>query len=209
LHAVAVVAAIVLVTMGLPGWAMTVLLGAAISLAALSPDRPLSAFGAAYVGIPAFVLVWLRGEAEHGLAAVLYLFLAVWVTDIAAYAVGRSIGGPKLAPSISPGKTWSGLIGGVTCAGLAGAVFSWFVSGASAWRLALLAIVLAVAAQLGDLYESSLKRRSGLKDASGLIPGHGGLLDRVDGLVAATALATLIVLLPHLQAPARGLVRGF
>ena len=175
----------------------------------MSPKQPLSAFGAAYVGLPAFVLVWLRQDADYGLAAVLYLFLAVWVTDIAAYATGRTLGGPKLAPSISPGKTWSGLAGGVGCAGLAGAAFGACIAGGSAFRLGALAIALGIAAQLGDLYESALKRRSGLKDASGLIPGHGGVLDRVDGLVAAIALAAVIVLVPHADVPARGLVRGF
>ena len=208
LHVAVTVAAVVLVAQGHAALALGVLVVGAAGLFALSPGRPLSAFGAVYVGLPAFVLVWLRQDAEYGLAAVLYLYLSVWVTDIAAYAAGRSLGGPKLAPSISPGKTWSGLIGGVACAGLAGAAFSHFIPGGSAWRLGVLAVALAIAAQLGDLYESSLKRRSGLKDASGLIPGHGGILDRVDGLVAAIALAAVVVLLPYMNSPARGLVRG-
>ena len=208
LHAGVTAAAVALVAIGKAGWAAALLTAGAAGVFALSSGRFLPAFGVAYVGLPAFVLVWLREDAEYGLAAILYLYLAVWVTDIAAYATGRTVGGPKLAPSISPGKTWSGLIGGVACAGLAGAAFSHFVSDGSASRLGFLAVALAIAAQLGDLYESSLKRRSGLKDASNLIPGHGGILDRVDGLVAAIALATLVVWLSHASSPARGLVRG-
>ena len=208
LHVAATIAAVALVATGNAALALAVLAVGAAGLFALSPNRPLSAFGAVYVGLPAFVLVWLRQDPEYGLAAVLYLYLSVWVTDIAAYAAGRTLGGPKLAPSISPGKTWSGLIGGVACAGFAGAAFSFFVPGGSAARLGILAVTLAIAAQLGDLYESFLKRRSGLKDASNLIPGHGGILDRVDGLVAAIALATLVDFLAHANAPARGLVRG-
>ena len=208
LHAAVTVAAVILVVMGRAGWAVAVLMAGALGLLALSRGRLLSAFGAVYVGLPAFMLVWLRQDADYGLAAVLYLYLAVWMTDIAAYAAGRTIGGPKLAPSISPGKTWSGLIGGVACAGLAGGAFSYFVPGGSMPRLGFLAVALAIAAQLGDLYELFLKRRSGLKDASNLIPGHGGILDRVDGLVAAIALATLVVWLSQANSPARGLVGG-
>lgn len=208
LHAGSAIGITALTLLGYPGWAGAVLAGAMVALYALDSGRLLSAVGAAYVGIPALVLVWLRQEPDYGLTAVLYLFMAVWVTDIGAYAAGRTLGGPKLAPRISPGKTWSGLLGGVALSGLTGAAFGAYVSGASATRLGLLAVVLAVSAQIGDLYESALKRRSGLKDASNLIPGHGGLLDRVDGLVAAVALVTLIVLVRHAEAPARGLLLG-
>ena len=208
LHAASVLAAIVLTMSGHPGWALAILGAVALALSIRDSGNPLTAFGVAYAGLPALVLVWLRQEPGHGLAAVLFLFVAVWVTDIAAFAAGRTIGGPKLAPSISPGKTWSGLVGGVAAAGLTGAAFGAYVPGASALRLGLLAIVLAIAAQLGDLYESALKRRSGQKDASGLIPGHGGLLDRVDGLVAAVAVVSVIVLSWHIDAPARGLIVG-
>lgn len=208
LHVAAVLVAVLLASFGFPGRGALVLAVAAAGLLVLDMSRPMSALGVAYVGLPVLLIVWLRSDAALGLTGVLYLFAAVWITDIAAYAAGRTFGGPKLAPSISPGKTWSGLIGGVTCAGLAGAAFAPFVEGASAGRLGLLAVVLAVAAQGGDLYESALKRRSGLKDASGLIPGHGGILDRVDGLVAAVAAAAVIVLLPHASAPARGLLLG-
>ena len=168
----------------------------------------MAAVGIAYVGIPVLGLVWLRLQPAFGLAAVLFLFLAVWVTDIGAYAVGRTVGGPKLAPRISPGKTWSGLIGGVTLSGLTGAAFAAYVGEASSVRLGLVAVVLGVAAQIGDLFESALKRRSGLKDSSTIIPGHGGLLDRVDGLVAAVALVTLIAVSQYSDAPARGLILG-
>jgi phosphatidate cytidylyltransferase len=208
LHAASAVLTVVFTALGHPGWAVAVLGAAGLTLYNLDQARPLSAFGVAYVGLPALVLVWLRQEPGHGLSAVLYLFVAVWVTDIAAYAAGRTIGGPRLAPRISPGKTWSGLVGGVATSGLAGAAFGAYIPGASVLRLGVLAIVLAIAAQIGDLFESALKRRSGLKDASGIIPGHGGLLDRVDGLVAAVALVIVIVLLWHVDAPARGLILG-
>ena len=208
LHAVVVVAVVVLTLSGHPGWGFAILLPGMLALHLFDNQRPLTPFGLAYVGVPALVMVWLRREPDYGLAAILYLFLAVWVTDIAAYAAGRTFGGPKLAPSISPGKTWSGLAGGVAMSGLAGAAFGAFVPGGSAVRLGFLAVVLALAAQIGDLAESALKRRSGLKDASGLIPGHGGLLDRVDGLVAAVAVVAALVVLRHADAPARGLMLG-
>lgn len=149
--------------------------------------------GLAYAGLSAISLAALRGGDAAGLAATLFLFAVVWATDILAYFVGRAVGGPKLAPSISPGKTWSGAIGGTIAgviAGVAVALYAGMLWGAIA--AAVLALVLSVASQLGDLFESSLKRRFGTKDSSGLIPGHGGVMDRVDGLVAA-ALALFVI----------------
>jgi phosphatidate cytidylyltransferase len=147
---------------------------------------PWPALGVVYVTLPCVVLVWLRAAPEGGRETIFWLFLLVWATDAGAYFVGRGIGGPRLAPRISPGKTWSGLAGGMVCGALAGAGFG-LASGASRLGvLALLSALLAVFSQVGDLAESWLKRNFGVKDTGALIPGHGGVLDRVDGLLFAT-----------------------
>lgn len=150
--------------------------------------------GVLYAGLPCCAVLWLRSQ-PMGSETVLWLFGLVWATDTGAYLAGRSIGGPKLMPAVSPNKTWSGLIGGMTAAAVAGAVGGLLIEGASPARLAVSGAVLAVVAQAGDLTESALKRRFGAKDSSRLIPGHGGVLDRVDGLVTvvlATALAAAL-----------------
>jgi phosphatidate cytidylyltransferase len=140
--------------------------------------------GLLYIGAGAIALVWLR-SLDNG-AIVLWIFIVTWSTDILAYFTGRSLGGPKLAPSISPGKTWSGLIGGVLGAALGGALIVHYCG--LARGLVLLAPLLAIAAQCGDLFESSLKRRAGVKDSGRLLPGHGGVLDRLDGLLPVALL---------------------
>jgi phosphatidate cytidylyltransferase len=154
-----------------------------------------SAAGVYYAGLPAIALIWLRSDGTYGVLAVLYLFAVVWTTDSAGYLFGRMVGGPKLAPQISPKKTWSGFLGATASAGLIGAVFGYAMDLDGAW-LGAFGVVLALIAQLGDLGESALKRAFGMKDSSGLIPGHGGVLDRIDGLVfgavAAAALAWII-----------------
>lgn len=152
--------------------------------------------GVGYVGLPALALIWLRALPEFGLSMVLWLLLVVWVTDTAAYFAGRRIGGPRLAPAISPGKTWSGLCGGIIGAALAGAGAAWMLDGTRLPQAAGLGAVLAIVAQAGDLVESALKRSAGVKDSGSLIPGHGGVLDRVDGLwfaAPALALAGLVI----------------
>ncbi len=153
------------------------------------------AVGSLYAGLPSIALVWLRGTPDIGGAVVAWLLLVVWSTDIGAYAFGRMIGGPLLLPAVSPKKTWAGLLGGMLCAALLGSVVAWSmdfeVSGAV---VAGAGAVIAVVAQIGDLFESWVKRRWGVKDSSGIIPGHGGVLDRVDGLLIA-ALAVAGVLL--------------
>ncbi len=116
---------------------------------------------------------------------ILWILFAVWATDIGAYAAGRAIGGPKLAPRISPNKTWAGLGGGVLAAILIGVAAGAVVSWAPSLELAILSGVLAVVAQGGDLFESGVKRHFGVKDSSNLIAGHGGFLDRLDGVLAA------------------------
>lgn len=141
--------------------------------------------GMLYALLPAIALAGLRGDSMPGLWAIIYLFAVVWATDIFAYFVGRAVGGPKLAPSISPGKTWSGAIGGAVFALLAAVAVAFAHGSASPVLLAAIALPLSAISQIGDLYESRFKRRFGAKDSSNLIPGHGGVMDRVDGLVAA------------------------
>ena len=133
-----------------------------------------------------------QAEAPVGWAAVLFILVVVWATDIAAYFAGRGIGGPKLWPRVSPKKTWSGALGGTAAALVAGGLvvalsgIGGFVTGAA------LAVPLSIAAQAGDLFESAVKRKFGVKDSGTIIPGHGGVLDRVDGLFGAAALAWLL-----------------
>lgn len=151
--------------------------------------------GVVYIGLAGVGLIWMRGEGEPGRAAVLFIVLIVWAADIGAYLVGRLVGGPKLAPRISPNKTWSGTLGGLALAVAAGlAVARSFDAGAPLAAVAVIALLLGIAAAAGDLLESAIKRRFHVKDSSGLIPGHGGLLDRVDGLLAAVPMACLIAL---------------
>lgn len=152
------------------------------------------ALGAGYIGLPLVSLVALRDLPEDGLAAVAWLLIVVWSMDIFAYVAGRAIGGPKLAPSISPKKTWAGLIGGAVASTVAGALAAPEI-GADPWSLAMVSGALGAFSQLGDLFESQVKRRFGVKDSGNLIPGHGGILDRVDGLVfAAMALGVMTIL---------------
>ncbi|MBI3451955.1 MAG: phosphatidate cytidylyltransferase [Rhodospirillales bacterium] len=150
------------------------------------------ALGPVYIGLPSVALVWLRDDAVGGRELILWLLLTVWATDIGAYFAGRLIGGPRLAPVVSPNKTWAGLVGAVACAGLVGAIAGVYDSRApAAVLLAAAGAILAVVAQAGDLGESWVKRRFGAKDSSALIPGHGGLFDRVDGLLAAATLLAI------------------
>lgn len=150
--------------------------------------------GIVYAGLSGISLAAIRGDNQAGFVATLFIFAVVWGTDILAYFVGRAIGGPKLAPRISPGKTWSGAIGG-TVAGVAasGLLTLGVFSRLSLWTMAL-AFLLSVASQIGDLFESFIKRRFGVKDSSHLIPGHGGVMDRVDGLVFACFAVFLLTL---------------
>lgn len=167
-------------------------LGALLVLAAAAAAgkrEPLWAAGGTLwiaLGTIAFLALAILPEKEH--VTVVWLLLIVWANDVAAYAAGRSIGGPKLAPRLSPNKTWAGFAGGVAAAGLAGGLAGW-ATGASLALLSGMSLLLGVAAQLGDLAESWAKRHFGVKDSGRLIPGHGGLLDRVDGLLAASLVA--------------------
>jgi len=137
-------------------------------------------------------LLTLRPDPAFGLAAVLFVLAVVWATDIGAYAAGRTLGGPKLWPAVSPKKTWSGFVGGLIAALIAGIVVALIAGARPGLTIAILSVALSLASQAGDLFESALKRRFGVKDASHLIPGHGGLMDRVDGLTFAAPVAALI-----------------
>lgn len=151
--------------------------------------------GVPYVGLGMAALAWLREDAEAGRAELLFLMLLVWASDIGAYMTGRLVGGPKLAPSISPNKTLSGALGGlVTAVGVALLVSFIVQPPGSVARTVIMAAILGVVAQAGDLFESAIKRQVGAKDSGHLIPGHGGLLDRLDALLAAAPIAALLAL---------------
>jgi phosphatidate cytidylyltransferase len=145
--------------------------------------------------VVAIVPVIIRDRPEFGAGVVLWMFAVVWATDVAAYFTGRYFGGPKLCPSISPKKTWSGFLGGLIAATLGGTLVA-YLAPASGLPFGLAAVALAsalasVASQLGDLAESALKRRFGAKDSGRLIPGHGGVMDRLDGFAAVALLCGL------------------
>lgn len=165
-----------------------------------------SALGVVYVGFPVIALLWLREDGAWGWPAILLIFAVVWATDSLAFVVGRSVGGPRLWPRISPRKTWSGAIGGL--AGGTAAAFA--VATAFGLRepamVAAIGAGLSLTAQIGDLAESALKRRFGQKDASALIPGHGGLFDRVDGLMLAADAAAVFALVTGPTHPAAALL---
>lgn len=187
----------VLVVFGMGGLALSVLLGAVaigIVYALALRGSGWLAGGIAYCGLTAISLAAIRGDNASGLAAMLFVFAVVWATDILAYFVGRAIGGPKLAPSISPGKTWSGAIGGAVAAVVAGTLLHMAFFPLNGLWIPVVALNLSVFSQIGDLFESFIKRRFGVKDSSRLIPGHGGVMDRVDGLVFACFAAFLIAL---------------
>lgn len=153
-------------------------------------------YGFFYCLLPAVALLWIRERAEYqgigaGFDLLIWVFLVVWSTDIGAYFAGRAIGGPKLAPSISPNKTIAGLIGGVVSAALMAGAWVYYVRLPA--PLLWLSVPLAVSAQLGDLFESGLKRRAGFKDSGTWLPGHGGLLDRLDGLVPVAVMTAAMM----------------
>lgn len=149
-------------------------------------------FGIVYIALPSLALVIIRTQPELGMQSLIWLFSLVWSMDIGAYAFGKTIGGPKLAPSISPNKTWAGLIGGMICAGAVGAVCSLVYGLGDLVVLIIASALLGAFSQVGDLIESSIKRRFDKKDSGTIIPGHGGLFDRVDGLMAAALVPAFI-----------------
>lgn len=172
-------------------WLAFGLMASAFFFTALVGRSVQLALGILYIVVPVMALLFLRGQAPDGFGLLLTFWALglVWATDIGAYFAGRSIGGPKLAPRVSPSKTWSGLGGGVLAALLVGFLLYRFAD--LPVQLAAASGLLAVAAQLGDLLESWMKRRAGVKDSGTLLPGHGGVMDRLDGVVAAAPLAAL------------------
>jgi phosphatidate cytidylyltransferase len=197
IHKVRLVASIIVLVMGMLG----------VAALTTSARRGWVAGGIPYAGGIGIAAIVLRSDAVFGFIAIMFLFAMVWTTDIFAYFVGRAAGGPKLAPRFSPKKTWSGAVAGVVAAVVVALIVARAAGLNGLLPIATIAILLSVAAQAGDLFESLLKRRFGAKDSSQLIPGHGGLMDRLDGFVAAAVLAAAIGLVRGgLEAPARGLL---
>jgi len=139
-----------------------------------------------YALLPALALLWIRERDAHGLILLVWTFIVTWSTDIGAYFAGRKFGKHKLAPTISPNKTVEGLYGGIAAAALLGG--AWVLAMGLGTALLALAPIFAIAAQAGDLFESGMKRRAGVKDSGAWLPGHGGVLDRLDGLVPVAVL---------------------
>ncbi|MDO8874939.1 MAG: phosphatidate cytidylyltransferase [Pseudolabrys sp.] len=189
----ALVVAGILVFQARPLTAISIVGLGALTAAILAPrqQRAWLAGGVVYAGALLLSAIVLRGDAWLGFVALVLLFAVVWTTDIFGYFAGRAIGGPKLMPSVSPKKTWSGAIAGAVGAMIVAALVA-KLFGVGVLALAGLALVLSVVSQAGDLFESSIKRRFGAKDASGLIPGHGGVMDRLDGFWAAAVAACII-----------------
>jgi phosphatidate cytidylyltransferase len=213
----ALIAALLLIALGWPAAGIAAVVAGAVAGAGLvgalrraTDAASAPAWAAAGVVYAAALLVapaLLRNDAQWGLPALLFLFANVWATDIFAFFCGRAIGGPLLWPSVSPKKTWAGAVGGLG-GGVAASVAVAYASGVGNLGIVgAMAGVLSVLAQAGDLFESAVKRRFGAKDASHLIPGHGGLMDRLDGFIFA-ALAALLIGVIHqgIAAPARGLL---
>ena len=203
--AAAVLAACDVAALGL----LAVLIGAILAmLLSLGRNSLFSALGVVYAGLPAVALIWLRSDPALGLLAVTFLIVIVVVSDTAGFLSGRLMGGPKLWPRISPNKTWAGFVGALVASSIVGALFWIAVPDGSAVRLAAAGAMLSLVAQAGDLAESAIKRRFGAKDTSTLIPGHGGVMDRVDGLVAAATAVGLASFVINVHSPAHALLLG-
>jgi phosphatidate cytidylyltransferase len=205
-------ALVIALTLAAAGRLMGAGIVAVLGTAATAPVAPAQqrgwvAAGVPYAGAIGIAPIALRSDSEHGFVALVFLFAIVWTTDIVAYFLGRLIGGPKLMPRVSPKKTWSGAISGLAAAVLAAIVVARMAGLSGLSSIALVAAILSAVAQAGDLFESRLKRKFGAKDSGHLIPGHGGLMDRLDGFVFAAAVAALVGLLRGgVEAPAHGLL---
>jgi phosphatidate cytidylyltransferase len=195
----ALVAAAAAFAAGQAGLALALIVAGAVAAAVCAPPerRAWAAAGCVYSGGLLLAPVVLRADPHYGFTVLIFLFAVVWTTDSVAYFVGRRVGGPKLAPRVSPKKTWSGAVAGVLSAVLVGMVVAWSAEIRNLPAVAIVSLVLSVVAQAGDLFESALKRHFGAKDAGHLIPGHGGLMDRLDGFLTAACAGAMV-----------GLVRG-
>lgn len=208
----AVLAPLALIVTYLGGWPFDVFWGMAAAAVLWEWTRLVrgalwNVAGACYAALMFAMPVMLRTNADFGFSAMLLLFAVVWSTDVFGYFAGRAIGGPKLMPSISPKKTWSGAIAGVAGAVIIAVLVAQWLGQFSRLAIGLIAMALSVVAQLGDLLESWIKRHFGAKDASQLIPGHGGVMDRLDGFWAAALAALLVgVLRGGFDGAARGLL---
>lgn len=178
------------------GWSAILVAAVLAAVAARAQDKltfPVFA-GILIIAGACLGLVWLRALPVLGLETVLWLFAIVWATDSAAFAAGGALGGPRMAPTISPQKTWTGAGGGLIAGALASYAFAVLLGRPDAWVFLGIGMAVSIVTQLGDLAESGLKRQFGVKDMSTLIPGHGGVLDRLDGLIAATIFVCLLTL---------------
>ncbi len=205
------VGAIALVAIAIlpPAWASVTLIGAAglLALVAGEGHRAWAAAGVIYAGLLAMAVLALRFSTPLGVRSIVWLFATVWSTDVFAYLGGRLIGGPKLWPRVSPSKTWSGTLTGVIVGTLAGTIAATYdlATPTSSAAVITLTFGAAVLSQAGDAFESGVKRRFGVKDSSRLIPGHGGLMDRLDGFIAAASFALAVGLSRHSPSVAGGL----
>jgi phosphatidate cytidylyltransferase len=191
---------------GYAGGALAVVAAGIIVVAVASAEgQAWNAAGLLYAGAALLAAILVRLDPVMGFTALMFTLLVVWVTDIGGYFAGRGIGGPKLWPRVSPNKTWAGAIGGLVLSIVVAIAFALLGFGKLTSSVAL-ATMLSVVSQLGDLFESAVKRRFGVKDSSRIIPGHGGLLDRLDGFVAAIVIAALI---GFLRGGVDGVGRGF
>jgi phosphatidate cytidylyltransferase len=205
----ALVVSLVLAADGRLAGAIIVIATGIVGVATGAPaqHRGWVAGGLPYAGAIGIAPIALRSDSEFGFVAVMFLFAVVWATDITAYFLGRMVGGPKLLPRVSPKKTWSGALSGLAAAVLAAIAVAKLAGLSGLLSVALVAAFLSSVAQAGDLFESQLKRSFGAKDSSHLIPGHGGLMDRLDGFVFAATVAALIgILRGGVEASARGLL---
>jgi phosphatidate cytidylyltransferase len=208
LHIMAVVAAVIFAGTTAQFYVISCAIATSILLVLLSnePKSIWKLIGVPYVALPILALILLRDDPQWGLFAILWCMAIVWAADILAYFAGRIIGGPRLAPRLSPKKTWAGLGGAVVGAGAASAMFAASL-GLSYWPLVALAAFFAILEQGGDIAESALKRFHGVKDSGTLIPGHGGILDRVDGLTTVVLVAGLVGISHNSMSAADGLLR--
>jgi len=198
LHASVILIAAILGGFGLYEIALGVILGGMVVVAAFAATRGRAAVwpatGVLYLALPTVALIWMRG-AQTGVEMLIWLLLIVWATDIAAIFAGKAFGGPKLWPRVSPNKTWSGAIAGLLAAAAVGAITAALREKATLGIMIPLSVGLSVVSQVGDLAESAIKRYYGVKDTGTLIPGHGGILDRIDGLLLALPAAAVIAVL--------------